>query len=97
MAYYNSSLLRIMWSLVDSHAQFLRGLTDEAIASWLLRAIEDQVYIHPAEAEVVQAYIVQRKCLIRDLIETQPPILSLAIEPPAHPTPITLAPRCAEA
>ncbi|MBE9031515.1 hypothetical protein IQ266_17420 [filamentous cyanobacterium LEGE 11480] len=68
---YNSALLRVLWNLIESHAYFLRDLSDEAIAHWLLKAITEQVYIDRDDHQALQEYVAQRGCLIRDMVEPQ--------------------------
>ncbi|MBE9030270.1 hypothetical protein IQ266_11060 [filamentous cyanobacterium LEGE 11480] len=73
--HYNSSLLRLLWNLIESHAPFLRSLNDEAIGLWLLETIQDQACINSDDTCALRTYVSERSCLIRDMVEPQTFIL----------------------
>ena len=77
----NSMLMRSTWHLVELHAPFLRRLNDEAIVLWLLKTLQESIQITEAEAHGLQEYLLQRSCLIRDIVESHPapfPLLATA-------------------
>jgi hypothetical protein len=69
MNHYDSSFLRQLWSLIELHAASLRGLTDEAIALWLTDAVQSQIRIPQTDTVGLQEYLLNRRCLIRDMVE----------------------------
>jgi hypothetical protein len=71
MNQYDSSFLRQLWSLVELHAASLRDLSDEAIALWLTNAVQPQIRVQSADSNELQAYLRNRRCLIRDMVEPQ--------------------------
>ncbi|MBE9030034.1 hypothetical protein IQ266_09870 [filamentous cyanobacterium LEGE 11480] len=79
MDYYDSTLLRILWGLVESHAYFLRELSDDAIILWLLRTVQDRVCITSEDSQNLRKYIAKRICLIRDIIGTSRAGLSIPV------------------
>ncbi len=69
MNHYDSSFLRQLWSLIELHAASLRELSDEAIALWLTNAVQSQIRIQPTDSSELTAYLLNRRCLIRDMVE----------------------------
>ncbi len=68
---YNSGLLRLVWNLVEMHAPLLRSLNDEAMVGWLLNTIKDRIHPTDEDERALQEYLLQRSCLIRDMVEPQ--------------------------
>ena len=59
--------IRMMWDIVNSHIHVFRGLSDEAISLWVLKAVKDQIHLNYEEAKGLEAYISSRTSLIRDI------------------------------
>jgi hypothetical protein len=74
MNYFDSGVLRLLWSLVESHASFLRSLSDDAIVMWLLKTLRSQICVTHDDSRALQEYLSTRICLIRTVIE--PPSLA---------------------
>jgi hypothetical protein len=64
----DSSFLRQLWALIELHAASLRELSDDAIAHWLTTTLQAQIRI-PQDDASLQIYLLNRRCLIRDMVE----------------------------
>lgn len=73
MSYFDTTVLHLVWSLVNSHAHFLSSLSDDAIALWLLKTVREKRGLTTEDNQALQQYITERTPLIRDIIE--PPSL----------------------
>lgn len=71
MCDYNSGRLRLVWNLVEVHAPLLRSLNDEARVGWLLKTIKDRIHTTDEDERALQEYLLQRSCLIGDMVEPQ--------------------------
>ena len=63
----DSLYVRMMWDIVDSHRYIFSGLSDEAICLWILKAIRDQIHLSHDELKELEAYVLSKTSLIRDI------------------------------
>ncbi|MEM9214784.1 MAG: hypothetical protein AAGD25_10600 [Cyanobacteria bacterium P01_F01_bin.150] len=66
----DAAIIRFLWSVVEKQAQFISGLNDEAIKTWLVRQVQERIFLSPEEIEEINHYIRLRLMLIRDIAES---------------------------
>ena len=64
-----TSQMRLIWSLIDTHCQYLGGLSDEAICMWIASHIRRRIHLTDDEMINLRRYIAERTHLIRDMAE----------------------------
>ncbi|MDB9525335.1 hypothetical protein PN498_05000 [Oscillatoria sp. CS-180] len=67
----DSSHLRLIWSIVETHSYLFQELSDEAICFWILKNVQERIYLDHEEVGIVQRYVSSRTSLIRDLVREQ--------------------------
>lgn len=71
MISFDSENLRLIWSMVETHSHILQDLSDDAICLWLQKKIKDNIYLSHDDMNEIQAYILSRSHLIRDVASSQ--------------------------
>ena len=66
----DAAIIRFLWSVVEKQAGFISGLNDEAIKIWLVRQVQDRIFLNPEEIEEINSYVRARLMLIRDIAES---------------------------
>ena len=73
MISFDSTHLRLIWSMVETYSHVLQDLSDDAICLWLSKKIKDSIHLSHAEMTEIKAYILSRSHLIRDVANSQGP------------------------
>ena len=71
MISFDSTHLRLIWSMVETYSHVLQDLSDDAICLWLSKKIKDSIYLNHDEMIEIKAYILSRSHLIRDVANSQ--------------------------
>ncbi|NEQ95328.1 MAG: hypothetical protein F6K30_01110 [Cyanothece sp. SIO2G6] len=66
----DTTVIRLLWSVVEKQAHHIAALSDEAIAPWLGWQVREQIRLEPQEAELIHSYILARLILIRTIAES---------------------------
>lgn len=66
----DAAILRFLWSVVEKQANFIAGLSDDAIKIWLVRQVRERIFLTPQEIEDINSYILSRLILIKDVAES---------------------------
>ena len=60
--------IRLLWGVVDTHSLLLAGLSDEAIRYWILKRVQERLYLSAEEVGSIQMYLTERMHLIREVV-----------------------------
>ena len=63
--------IRLLWGVVDTHSLLLAGLSDEAIGYWILKRVQERLYLNTEEISGIQTYIAERIHLIREIVSAE--------------------------
>ena len=56
--------------LGEKQANFMEGLSDDAIKIWLVRQVRERIFLTPKEIDAINSYILSRLILIKDVAES---------------------------
>ena len=68
----DSSHVRLVWSLAESHSNYLKTLQDDAIRQWLMKRARATLCLSIEEASQIERYLAARHLLIREVIGKSP-------------------------
>ena len=71
MISFDSEHLRLIWSIIETHSHVLQNLSDEAICLWVQKKVKDNIHLSHDDMNEIQAYILSRSHLIRDVANSQ--------------------------
>lgn len=63
--------IRLLWGVVNTHSLLLAGLSDDAIRYWILKRVQERLYLSAEEVDLIQVYISERMHLIRDIVSAE--------------------------
>ena len=69
----DSSHIRLVWSLAESHSNYLKNLQDDAIRQWLMKRACTTLCLTLEEMSQIERYLAARHLLIREVVGKSSP------------------------